>query len=200
MKTRDELKAAFGVYYLEMDKCEAAGAYWALLHLAVVLPDICAALESDPSVKIGARYIDWCAAHFPSNPRLTAGDRYQMRNAVLHEGTTLPTNRAADKRQQTQFASFSFVEPGAVDVEVHQNISPDGTNVTLNVKVLADETRKAMEHWFDALQNDPALNARVDQNLPRVARQQPKQSVVPTATPDGRISFTTQMHITTSST
>src|SRR5262245_6220406 len=122
MKTSDDFKAAFAVYYQEREKCEAAGAYWALLHRAVVLPDICAALESDPTAKTGVRYIDWCAAHFPSNPRLTAGDRYQMRNAVLHEGTTLPTNRAAGPRQRTQYGSFSFVEPGAVDVEVHQNI------------------------------------------------------------------------------
>ena len=154
MKTRDELKAAFGVYYLEMDKCEAAGAYWALLHLAVVLPDICAALESDPSVKIGARYIDWCAAHFPSNPRLTDRGRYpDKRNAVLHEGRTLPINRAADKRQQTQFASFSFVEPGAVDVEVHPEHQPGRYECDTQRRrgALADETRKALEHWFDAL-------------------------------------------------
>lgn len=45
MKTAEELKAAFAVYYSEMDRCEKAGAYWALLHLALVLPDICASLE-----------------------------------------------------------------------------------------------------------------------------------------------------------
>src|SRR5436190_15604438 len=84
MKDIDELTSAFAVYYSEMDRCEKAGAYWALLHLTLVLPDICAALESDPKAKVGTRYIDWCAAHFLSNPRLTAGDRYQMRNAVIH--------------------------------------------------------------------------------------------------------------------
>jgi hypothetical protein len=151
MKSADELRKAFAVYYTEMDRCEAAGALWALLHLAIVLPDICAALKAVPTAKVGSRYVDWCEAHFPNDPRLTAGDRFQMRNAVLHEGTTLPTNRAADARQRTRYSSFSFVEPGAVNVEVHQNISPDGTNVTINVKALADETRKAMDHWFDVL-------------------------------------------------
>jgi hypothetical protein len=103
-----------------------------------------------------------------------------MRNAVLHEGTTLPTNRAADPRQHTQYGSFSFVEPGAVNVEVHQNISPDGTNLTINVKTLADETRTAMEHWCKAVEKDAVLNARVEQNLPRLVRQQQKQSFVQT--------------------
>lgn len=130
MKTADELRAAFAVYFSEMERCESVGAYWALLHLALVLPDICASLEAKPTAKVGSRYIEWCAAHFLNNAKVTAGDRYQMRNAVTHEGTTVPTNRAADRRHRTQYASFSFVEPGAVSVEVHPNISPDGTNLT----------------------------------------------------------------------
>ena len=81
MKSTDELKNAFEVYYSEMSRCEAASAYWALLHVVVVLPDICAALESDPTVKVGSRYVDWCEAHFHTDPRFTAGDRFQMRNA-----------------------------------------------------------------------------------------------------------------------
>jgi len=200
MKTVDELTNAFGVYYSEMDRCEQAGAYWALLHLALVLPDICGALESDPKAKVGARYIDWCAAHFPSNPRLTAGDRFQMRNAVLHEGTTLPTNRASHAKQQTQYSSFSFVERGAANVVVHQNVSPDGTNLTIDVKAFADETRQAMRHWFEGLQKHRILNARVEQNLPRLARLQQKKSEVPTPTSDGRFFVVTHTHPTTSST
>lgn len=200
MKTVDELTNAFAVYYSETDRCEKAGAYWALLHLALVLPDICAALESDPKAKVGTHYIDWCVAHFPSNPRLTAGDRYQMRNAVLHEGTTLPTTRAADTSQHTQYSSFSFVEPGAANVEVHQNISPDGSNLTVNVKALADETRKAMRHWFETLEKHRVSNAHVAQNLSRVARLQQKKSEVPTPTPDGRVLVVTHTHPTTSGT
>jgi hypothetical protein len=163
------------------------------------MPDICASLESNPTAKVGTRYIDWCAAHFPKNPIVTAGDRFQMRNAVLHEGTTLPTNRAADPRQHTRYSSFSFVEPGAVNVEVHQNISPDGTNLTINVQSLADETRTAMKHWFKAVAKDAVLNVNVERSLPRLARQQQKQWVVPTPTPTG-ITVSTHVHPTTSST
>jgi hypothetical protein len=117
----------------------------------------------------------------------------------MHEGTTLPTNRAADPRHHTQYASFSFVEPGAVDVEVHQNISPDGTNLTINVQALTNETRMAMDHWFKAVETDAVLNANVEQNLPRLARQQQKQSFVRTPTPTGT-PISTHIHITTSST
>ena len=188
MKTAEDFTRAFGVYYAEMDRCESVGAYWALLHLALVLPDICNA----------AMIVTFNAKHFPASARVTAADRFQMRNAVLHEGTTLPTNRAADKRQHTQYSSFSFVDPRSVTVVVHQNISPDGTNLTIDVKALADETRQAMRHWFDALQKDAPLNARVEQNLSRVARAQQKESQA--FTPAAKDGFTIITHITTSST
>ena len=45
MKTVDDLTTAFNVYFDEMTACEKNGCYWALLHLLVSLPDICAALE-----------------------------------------------------------------------------------------------------------------------------------------------------------
>lgn len=69
--TVDELKAAFRVYYAEMDRCEQSGTYWALLHLAFVVPDICAALESGNDARVGERYMKWCGEHFPTNPELT---------------------------------------------------------------------------------------------------------------------------------
>jgi hypothetical protein len=82
MRTVPELKAAFAVYFDEMDRCEGAATFWALLHIVLVLPDICAALERAPSDPVGDRYVGWCAANFLPNPVLTTGDRFQLRNAV----------------------------------------------------------------------------------------------------------------------
>jgi len=177
--TADELKSAFAAYYVEMDRCEKHGAYWALLHLALVLPDICAALESGNDAKVGDRYMKWCEQHFPDKQVLPAIDRYQIRNAVLHEGTTLPT--------KSHYRSVSFVEPGATDVEVHQNVTVDdsGKNLTLDVKQLADETRAAMDHWFKSLQEDKERNERVVSRLSRVARMQTKERHIPIVTADG---------------
>jgi hypothetical protein len=45
--TPEELEKAFAVYFDEIERCRRAGAYWALLHVVVALPDICAALESE---------------------------------------------------------------------------------------------------------------------------------------------------------
>ena len=179
MKTIDELRSAFGVYYAEMDRCEESGAYWALLHLVLVLPDICAALEYGADTKVGERYTAWCRNHFPQAPLLTPDDRYQIRNAVLHEGSTLPN--------KSQYSSISFVEPGVAGVEVHQNVTADadGKNLTLDVTQFADDTRAALEHWFGSLQDDPERNTLVASRLNRVARLQMKETHVPVATADG---------------
>jgi hypothetical protein len=66
MKTAADLERAFSVYFTEMESCENAGCYWALLHLTVILPDVCGALEFGSMSKVGTRYIDWCAAKLPT--------------------------------------------------------------------------------------------------------------------------------------
>ena len=45
MLTPGSLDSAFQIYWDEMDRCRAARTYWALLHVTICLPDICAALE-----------------------------------------------------------------------------------------------------------------------------------------------------------
>jgi hypothetical protein len=174
MLTTDDLTAAFKVYYTEMERCEEAGCYWALLHLVLVLPDICARLESTDSTDVGKRYTRWCSQYLPSNASLTPDDRYQIRNAVLHEGSTLPN--------KSQYRSISFVEPGATRGEVHLNVSPDGDNLTLDVRQMAQEVRRGLDNWFASLQQDRTRNDLVERNLPRLARLQMKESHLPVTT------------------
>jgi hypothetical protein len=45
MLTLADLEQAFKVHFDEMEKCEDKKCYWALLHLVVILPDICGALD-----------------------------------------------------------------------------------------------------------------------------------------------------------
>lgn len=53
------------------------------------------------------------------------------------------------------------------------------------MKRFADETRAALEHWFESLQSDGERNARVEANLHTLARVQPKTVVVGLLTEDG---------------
>lgn len=189
MKTAVDSEQAFSVYFTEMDRCEKANCYWALLHLAVILPDVCGALEFGSATKSGKRHTDWCAADFPKPSTLTPADRYQIRCALLHEGSTLQDG------SKTQYASISYVDPASTDADVHELVSPDGKNIAINVKALADETRAAVRAWFTALERDVMRNSAVEANLPRLARRQTKVSHVQVVTKAGQ-----QIHTATGST
>ena len=174
MKTASELNEAFRMYLSEMASSEANNCWWALLHMLVAMPDICAALEGRPQ---GAkRYVDWCGQNFaPSS--LSPTDRYQMRCALLHEGTTLAP--------KSNYTLFSFIDPRAtsqVDQLVETDATRHGQMCTVNVKWLADETRTALQTWFARIAQDATINPIVEQNLKNLATIKPKVMVIDAST------------------
>src|SRR5437773_11066368 len=94
MRTIEQLRNDFTLYIREIEGCEQAKCYWALLHVLLALPDVCASLETDPANPrpVGDRYVDWCAFYLPRSPAVSGADRYQMRNALLHSGSTTAQN------------------------------------------------------------------------------------------------------------
>ena len=174
MRSVEQLRTDFAVYFDEIDRCLGRECYWALLHVLLVLPDICSSLEA-PSEKVGKRYTNWCAENMPSNPHVTPGDRYQMRCAVLHQGTSEPQNHARDAAERTNYSAFSFVDPKNFEGPVHQTVS-GGANTILNIDVaeLAKDTKLAMDTWFAKLQTEPHRLSRVIANLPTLVRVKPK--------------------------
>jgi hypothetical protein len=52
----DDLDRAFALYFSEMERCVSAGCYFALLHVILALPDVCAALETPDARTDGDRY------------------------------------------------------------------------------------------------------------------------------------------------
>lgn len=170
--TYEELERAFEVYFQEIDRCAKAKCYWSLLHLLVVLPDICAALESDDGEADDGRYRNWCKRYFPGDKMFTSEDRYAIRCALLHQGRTL-TDRG-------QYGSFSFGQPmetGGIFHRIVTDFGPDGKrNLTLDVSKLAGETVQAIHQWLTVLQQPE--NARCLENvrryLPLLAKPGPK--------------------------
>jgi hypothetical protein len=160
-----ELEQAFKTYLDEMDRCEKYECFWALLHLAVVMPDICAALEHVNGTTSGARYQDWCRRYWTSST-ISARRRWEIRCALLHQGRTLL------KSGET----FSYVRPAGLGSKIHEYVNPGEANTTLEVDKLAAEVRTAMARWFDELQNpaNATQASNVANHLPRVAREKPK--------------------------
>lgn len=181
MRTVHQLRSDFALYLEEIERCLGAKCYWALLHVLLTLPDVCASLEADPASKVGDRYVDWCDRYLPVGPAVSGADRYQMRNALLHSGSTTAQNLG--KSHQTAYTHFSFVDPDTFDVTVHDTSNPNRTILNVHVVRMAAETKQALESWFNNLQGDPLKMSRIEQNIGRLTRLQLKRIFV--AEPDG---------------
>jgi hypothetical protein len=179
MRTINQLRKDFALYIEEIKRCEEAKCYWALLHVLLALPDVCATLETDPTSKkqgVGDRYVGWCDAYLPNNPAVSGADRYQMRNALLHSGSTTAQNLF--KSHHTSYTHFSYVDPDTFDVSVHETTNQSRTVLNVHIAAMAAETRDAIESWFNALQGDSIKMSRVEQNIGRLTRLQPKRILV----------------------
>ncbi len=180
MRTIEQLRGDFALYVSEIERCLETKCHWALLHVLLALPDVCGALEASPGAEVGDRYVDWCAKHLPASATVSGADRYQMRNSLLHAGSTTADNLG--KKHQTTYKHFSYIDPEGFDVSVHNTTSQDGTILNVHVIQMAAETKQALESWFIALQNDSARLSRVEQSLGRLARRQPKRVLVTDST------------------
>ncbi len=98
-----ELNQAFKMYFEEMDRCVLQGCYWALLHLSMVLPDICAALESEDGQGKPDKYKNWCKRYL-ADRFMSPSDWYALRCALLHQGRTTS--------EEGRYRSFSLSSPG----------------------------------------------------------------------------------------
>lgn len=166
--TTADLERGFKTYFEEMDRCREAKCYWALLHVVVMLPDVCAALESESGeAGGGGPYIAWSKANFTGH-YLSAADRYEIRCALLHQGrTTVDAGR---------FASYSFVQPSASGEVAHNWVTPEDRNITLDVGEMARDTTAAIRSWFEKLQlpeNSRKLK-NVERHLHWLAKEKPK--------------------------
>jgi len=164
-----DLSQHFKTYFDEIDRCLTRECYWSLVHLLVVLPAVCAALETPGGDAGQNEYTNWCRRYFERNPKFTSADRYAIRVALVHQGRTTVDEGG-------QYRSYSFVPPTGQDVHLTiREFSPGHKNLTVDVARLADETKRAMETWFR--DHEDARRAHIAPNLPLLARQ--SQAAIP---------------------
>lgn len=180
MRTIEQLRGDFVLYVNEIDRCLETKCHLALLHVLLVLPDVCAALEASPGAGVGDRYVAWCSKHLPTSATVSGADRYQMRNSLLHAGSTTAQN--LHKKHRTGYEYFSYIDPEGFDVSVHNTASQDGKILNVDVIQMAAETKQALENWFLALQSDPDRLLLVEKSHGRLVRHQPKRVTVTDST------------------
>lgn len=165
MSNANDLEQAFQLYFDEMRACVSAGRFFALLHVILVLPDVCAALEN-PSAEVGSRYKAWCA-QYHAHPLLSAEEFYDLRCKFLHQGQALGT--------KGRYETYSF--PIQAGVSFHRVAVPAEKNVTLDPCQMAEEMERAVRAWFTDLREPANANrlASVRSNLRFLVRRQPKE-------------------------
>ncbi len=188
MPSQSQLQSAFKVYFDEIQRCIKRKCYWALLHIVIVLPDICAALETERGKAEARHYIRWCDRYLAS-PSLSGEEWYEIRNIVLHQGKSLA--------RKGRYQSYRFTKPNTKGISFHLVIHEKNgkKDCTLDVGRMARAVRRAMVKWFGELEADEDNRKahNVEKYLPSLVRVH-----------SGRVSllearFTTRLSLTTSS-
>jgi hypothetical protein len=117
-----------------LDQVEAAASdsrfYYLALSGALVIPDICSALESNNGQASGLRYKGWFDTHvaplhvnvWTHQPFLNGESCYRFRCSFLHQGSTRQASRG--------YTRILFIEPGVQSpVHAHMNILNDALNI-----------------------------------------------------------------------
>lgn len=149
---------------VEIENALKARFYFLALVLAVALPDICAALESESGETSSVQYKRWYNDNVASRiPGLTNVDAYSLRCGVIHQGKF--------GHPKMQFDRLLFFLPGpVVGLAVSTHLNHDGTySGSISVVEFCKYFIQAVRDWYKAKHNDP----NVRENLPRLVQYRP---------------------------
>ena len=131
--------------------------------VALTIPDIAGALDSDDGLATGQKYKDWfeeyirpqfadvvresmppeMAQHIPAmNNPLTGDACYQFRCSLLHQGST--------QHPQSPYSRIIFIEPGATTNVVHYGIMNDA--LCIDLKSFCKEMIRGAKQWLDSIE------------------------------------------------
>ena len=160
--TKGELRYRFGIYAEEAGRCKKSGCYWSLLHLLMSLPDVCSALEmedrADKGGNVGERYKNWCRKYLATE-ELDGTDWWNARNAVLHQGLTIPG-------ESSRYPGFIFSPPGGPG---HKVVDPSTNRLRLDVWSLSNDLFVAMERLVWTSMLFPGYRPAVFDDIPITA-------------------------------
>ncbi|MFE6135595.1 hypothetical protein [Bacillus sp. NPDC057893] len=119
----------------EIERGLDAGVYHLSLGMALCIPDICAALQSEDGKANGNKYREWYNRYVGDKFRMSAADCYYFRCSFLHQGST--------QHEKSNYKRIIFVEPNPAFF-FHNNVIDDVLNIDLVqfCRGLIDSARK----------------------------------------------------------
>lgn len=153
----------------EIQKALDAKLYYLAVAVTLSVPDICAALECEPTdihVK-GDDYIKWCDRNLAAQLRyfnLTSEDLYKLRGGVLHPGCTFG-------HRHSRFTAVIFTFPIEI---MHSNVHDiqigDDRALNLDPAHFCHEIMSGAREWYAS---KGVAHPNVQKNRSRVVRYRP---------------------------
>jgi hypothetical protein len=129
----------------QIEKSIENGTYLLGLYVALALPDICGALESNNGAATGNRYKAWfnrwVAPKYQGG--LTGEQCYAYRCGVLHQGRS--------KHDNLGYTRIIFLEPNG-NIFMHRNILNNAYNI--DIKQFCHDLTSSVRNWLPVIENN----------------------------------------------
>ncbi|WP_461632268.1 hypothetical protein [Labilibaculum euxinus] len=120
--------------------------YWSALNTALLLPDICGALDSPNGQAKGGKYVAWFDKYvLPNYPdSINSWDFYNLRCATIHQGKLNHTN--------ANYSKIIFQLPDNFGNTVHCTIF-NNTVMNVSLEIFIEDVISGFEKWYNERSN-----------------------------------------------
>lgn len=133
----------------DIETAARQGLWIVALTSALALPDMCAAVGSENGRTTGAKYKNWVEKYLqPKYPRLNPEELYQMRNSLLHQGTS----------GTDAYSRLLFVHPAA---RLHVHNALIGDALVLDLPTFCSDVISSVRTWQDEVSQTAAYQANI---------------------------------------
>ncbi len=135
----------------QIQAAKEAGLYYISLLSALLVPEICAALESTNGETEGKKYAAWFDKNVSPRytvrgvPSLSGWDAYRFRCRMLHQ--------PAPHAPSSPISRIIFVEPGSSGIDAHNNRIFDILNI--DARRFVEDVVEAALLWLDRVEHTP---------------------------------------------
>lgn len=132
-------------FFVQIRRGLDANLYYLSLSAALMVPDICGAMESEDGRADGSRYKSWFDRYVADRygTFFTADDCWRFRCSMLHQGTSRHPSGGYDR--------IFFVEPStSPGVLMHLNVFDNCLNI--DVRVFCNDIVDGAERWLDEVE------------------------------------------------
>ncbi len=148
-----------------------ANLYYLSLFVALAIPDICGALESEDGKATSRKYKKWFNEYMVRKrpdkygERLTSDDIYNFRCSLLHQGSS--------HHSQGNYLRILFIEPGFCTYNIHSCVVGAKTNaksLLIDIRQFCDDIVIGVNSWIE----DNKKRANYKKNYNKLIKRYPK--------------------------